>query len=199
MTGFLILLGIVGATLGLLWAVRLRGPLLMLAAAALLFGAAGYALQGRPGLRGTPRTQADEPAAVPLTNARHLFFGTFAPGERWLIMADSYARSGDTRGAAQIVQAALAAHPNDPELWVGFGNALLDHSRLLTPAARFAFFRAIEIAPDSPAPRFFLGLALMRSGDSAGALAEWRAILAKAPKDAAWRPLVEKGVAVLDR
>ena len=49
---------LVAVTLGVLWLARLRGAMLQLAAAALLFGAAGYALQGRPGLAGSPRTVA---------------------------------------------------------------------------------------------------------------------------------------------
>jgi len=192
-----ILFALMVASLALLWLLRVRGSMLTLAAAALLFGAAGYALQGSPGLPGAPRTAADEPPSLSLASARHAFFGTFTPAERWLILADSYARSGDTMEAAQIVQSALRAHPEDPELWTGFANALVDHGKMLTPAARLAFDRAIALSPDSPGPRFFLGLALMRSGDRAGALGQWEAILAKAPANASWRPIVEGGVSLL--
>jgi cytochrome c-type biogenesis protein CcmH/NrfG len=52
--------------------------------------------------------------------------------------------------------------------------------------------------PNHPAPRFFYGLALARSGDRAGALALWKGILATAPADASWRPLVEGGIATLE-
>jgi len=194
MNGWLNTAAIVGVALGLLWLLRLRGPVFTLAAAALLFGATGYALQGRPSLFGSPRTTADGAQAMPLTGARHAFFGTFTAAERWLIMSDSYGRTGDTMGAVQTMQAAVRAHPDDPELWVGFGNAFVDHDGALTPAARFAFFRAIELVPNSPGPRFFYALALLRSGDRDGALAEWRAILANAPPGASWRPLVEGGI-----
>ncbi|MDP9086896.1 MAG: tetratricopeptide repeat protein [Pseudomonadota bacterium] len=192
-----ILLLLIVTSLALLWLGRVRGSLLTLAAAALLFGAAGYALQGSPGLPGAPRTAADGPASPPLAGARRAFFGTFTPAEQWLILADSYARSGDTMEAAQVVQSALRAHPEDPELWTGYANALVDHGRMLTPAARLAFARAIALSPDSPGPKFFLGLAMMRSGDRAGALRLWQAVLASAPADASWRPMVEGGVALL--
>ena len=178
MSGWLPLLLIFAVALGLLWLMKLRGGVLGLTASALLFGASGYA---PPSLEG----------------ARHSFFGTFTPAEHWLILADSYACSGDTMSEVEALQAAIRAHPDDPELWVGLGNAFVDHVRTLTPAARFAFYRAIELAPDSPAPRFFLGLALVRSGDREGALAEWQRILAKAPPKASWRPLVENGVELL--
>jgi len=192
-----ILLSLIVATLALLWLWRVRGSMLTLAAAALLFGAAGYALQGSPGLAGSPRSAADGSSPPALAGARHALFGTFTPAERWLVLADSYSRSGDTMEAAQVVRSALRAHPEDPELWTGYANALVDHGRMLTPAARLAFVRAIALSPDSAGPRFFLGLALMRSGDREGALREWRTILAKAPADAGWRSMVEGGVAQL--
>jgi len=46
--GFLILLVLVGVSLGLLWRLGVCGGLLTASAAALLLGASGYAFQGRP-------------------------------------------------------------------------------------------------------------------------------------------------------
>jgi cytochrome c-type biogenesis protein CcmH/NrfG len=42
-------------------------------------------------------------------------------------------------------------------------------------------------------------LALARSGDREAAVAIWNRILANSPKDAAYRPLVELGVASLSQ
>ena len=194
MTGWLILLALLVASLALLFALKLRGSTLTLAAAALVFGAAGYALQGRPGLPGIRHSAADVAPPLALTGARHALFGTFTPAERWMILADSYARSGDTMGASGILRSAIRQYPRDPELWTGYANALVDHAHMLTPAARLAFGRATALSPDTPGPRFFLGLALLRSGDRAGALEQWSAILAAAPPTASWRPMVEGGV-----
>ena len=47
--GWLVLFLLVGASLALLWLLGVRGGLLTASAAALLLGASGYALQGRPG------------------------------------------------------------------------------------------------------------------------------------------------------
>ena len=196
MNGWIVLGLAAAATLSLLFLLRLRGPALTLAAAALLFGAAGYALQGRPELPGIARSPADSAPPLPLSGARHAFFGAFTPAERWLVLADAYARSGDTQGAAQILQTAVRTYPRDPELWTGYANALVDHGHTLTPAARLAFGRATALSPDAPGPRFFLGLALLRSGDRAGAVTQWRQILAAAPADASWRPMVEGGIAL---
>ena len=49
-------------------------------------------------------------------------------------------------------------------------NALVDHARGLTPPAELAYQRAAELSPSYPAPHFFLGLALARSGDRENAL-----------------------------
>jgi cytochrome c-type biogenesis protein CcmH/NrfG len=67
----------------------------------------------------------------------------------------------------------------------------------MSPAAELAYRRAEQTAPGHPAAPFFYGLALARSGDRDGALKLWRGILATAPKDASWRPLVEQGVKAL--
>lgn len=199
MTGFLILLVLIGMVLAVLRLLGLTGPLLTMAAAALMLGGAGYALQGHPGLAGTPAKGSAVARHLPLTNARHALFGQFTSSERWLILADSFASRGKTKDAVGLVQSGLRAHPDDYALWVGLGNALVDHAGMLTPAAELAYARAAKLAPWSPAPPFFRGLALLRSGDRDAALAEWQALLAAAPAQAGWRPLVEDGVAMIER
>ena len=68
---------------------------------------------------------------------------------------------------------------------------------MITPPAELAYRRASEVAPGNPAGPFFYGLALARSGQAEAAVAIWQSILATAPKNASWRPLVEQGVAAL--
>jgi len=199
MTGWLALLLLIGASLALLRLIGVRAGMLQLAAAALLFGAAGYAVDGRPGLPSSPRAAEQRAAPIPLTNIRHAFFGRFGPTEHWLLISESYARRGRTREAAGVLESAVREHPGDPVLWVGLGNALADHSGMLTAASELAFRRANELAPDHPAPRFFLGLALARSGDVQDAVRLWQAILAEAPADASWRPYVEDALAAVTR
>lgn len=198
MSGWLALAMLAAASLGLLWLLKLRGAMLQLAAAALLLGGAGYAAGGRPSLDGAPASEARRQAPIPLTRFRHAFFGRFGPTEHWLLISESYSRRGDTENAAGTLVAAVREHPGDPALWVGLANALTDHSGGLTPASELAFRRAIELAPGHPAPRFFLGLALARSGDPARGLGLWRELLAEAPADASWRPLVEDAVRAVE-
>jgi cytochrome c-type biogenesis protein CcmH/NrfG len=68
---------------------------------------------------------------------------------------------------------------------------------MMTPAADLAYSRAAELAPGHPAPVFFMGLALARSGDGASAVAMWRSLLASAPANASWRPVVEDALAAV--
>jgi cytochrome c-type biogenesis protein CcmH len=186
------------ATLALLWLLRLRGPMLTLAAAAIAFGCAGYAFQGRPDLEGSPRVGAELTRPMALTEARHRLTGQFDYADSWLNMADALASRGRTEDAARLLKAQVARHPADYKLWLGLGNALADHSRTLSPAARLAFERAAELAPGHPGPPFFLGLAEARSGNPRAAARLWREILAGAPANASWRPMVENALLLVE-
>ena len=197
MIGWLILLLLIAASAGALWLLKVRGGLLTAAGAALVFGAAGYALQGSPGLPDAPANAGAERSVIPLTEARHAFFGNFSAEESWLGMSEGLARAGNTEDAVGILQNAVGRYPGSVQLWIGLGNALVDHAHGLTPPAELAYRRAAELAPGHPAAPFFYGLALARSGDRAGAVAVWQRILATAPPKASWRPLVELGVATL--
>ena len=197
MIGFAILIVLIVLSLAALWMFGVRGAPLTASAAVLLVAGAGYAFQGSPGLPGAPAENNEAPDFFPLTQARHAFYGSFTPAEPWLRMSEALARDGQSADAVGILQNAVKRYPGDAQLWVGLGNALVDHARGITPAAELAYRRAEQVTPGYPGPTFFYGLALARSGDREGAVKLWRDILAKAPKDASWRPLVEQGVATL--
>ena len=199
MTGWLILLVLLMLCGGTLRLLGLRGGMLQLAGAALLFGAAGYAWQGRPDLAGQSHATARNTPPIPLTRLRQAFDGNFNPNQHWLALAESFAARGQTADAVGILRSAIREHPRDPTLWVGLGNALVDHSGVLTPPAQLAFERASELAPAYPAPRFFYGLALARSGGGPAAIAVWRQLLAASPAEASWRSLVEDAILAIER
>jgi cytochrome c-type biogenesis protein CcmH len=198
-SGWVTLLMLVAASLAILRLGGVRGALLQMCGAALLFGAAGYAVQGHAGLAGAPKSAEERRPPIPLTNLRHAFFGSFGPTEHWLVMSESLAAKGRTEEAAGVMQSAVREHPGDPTLWIGLGNALADHAGTLTPASELAFRRAAELAPGHPAPRFFFGLALARSGDPQDAVALWRSIIAEAPANASWRPIVEDAISAVEQ
>ena len=189
--GWMILLIVLASALFAMRLAGLRGPLLTLAAAALAFGGAGYALQGSPGLSGQPREGIERTPPGSLAAPRAALMGQFNTGDRWMIIADSFAQRGQTADAVGVMRSAVRAHPKDYQLWVGLGNAIADHARTMTAPAAYAFDRADALAPLAPAPRFFRGLALVRSGRVEEGAAQWRDILATAPANASWRPLIE--------
>ena len=195
--GWLTLLLLFAGSLGLLWALGVRRGLFTASAAALLLGATGYALQGSPDLGGARAAAGEGHDVFPLTDARHAFFGYFTPAESWLRMSEALERDGRSEDAVGILQNAVKRYPGDPQLWIGLGNALVDHARGLTPPAELAYKRAEQMTPGHPGAPFFYGLALARSGDRYGAVAMWQQILKTAPKNAGWRPLVEQGVAAV--
>lgn len=195
--GWLILLLLIGISLAALWLAGARGAALTAAAASLLVGGAGYALQGSPQLPGAPAHSEAAPGTLPLTDARHAFFGHFTAAESWLRISEALARDGKSEDAVGILQNASRRYPGDPQIWIGLGNALVDQAHGITPPAELAYQRAAEVAPGHPAAPFFYGLALARSGDREGALKLWQEILSDAPEKAQWKPLVEQGVAAL--
>jgi len=195
--GLVILIVLMLLSLGALWLLRVRGAAFTATAAALLVGGAGYALQGSPGVPAAPAQDMDGRDYFPLTQARHAFFGEFTPAETWLRMSEALERDGQSQDAVGILVNAVKRYPGDAQLWIGLGNALVDHAHGVTPAAELAYKRAEAVAPGHPAAPFFYGLALARSGDRDDALKLWNGILASAPKDASWRPLVQQGVAAL--
>ena len=195
--GWLALILLIAASLATLWLLGVRGGFLTAAAAALVLGASGYALQGRPTLPGSPAAASAGRSVLSLTDARHAFYGDFSGGESWLRMSEGLARGGNTADAVGILQNAVRRYPTDAHLWVGLGNALVDHAGGITPPAELAYKRAAELSPGYPGPPFFYGLALARSGNRQAAVEIWKQILAKAPADASWRPLVEQGIATL--
>lgn len=193
--GWLILVALALAAFAAIWRfARLDRAGLQLLAAALLLALAGYAWQGSPGLAGSPKAppQRQDLPDTAFAQMRHDMLGRFDTADRWLTIAEGFQQRGDTRGAAGVIRSGLRAHPENPILWIGYGDALLVHAGgLMTPAAQLAFERAAQLAPDHPAPRFFFGLALAQSGRLDEAERVWRELLAGAPADAGWRAGVE--------
>ena len=187
--GWAILAVLITASFGALWLMRVRQGLLTAGLAALMLGASGYALQGRPSLAGSPAKGSDERDIQSLAEARHAFFGTFSPEESWLRISEALGTQFNTEDAVIILQNAVRRYPTDAQLWVGLGNALVDHAHGLTPPAEYAFRRAEQLLPGHPAPRFFYDLALAKSGEGEAAFRDLIALAREYP-DASWRPMV---------
>ncbi len=159
--------------------------------AALLFGLAGYGLQGRPELTGAPREARARMVGDPATMIalRHALAGPDAAADaNFIVIADALARHGQYADATAILRGAVEKNPRDVQAWIALGNALVGHADgTLTPAALHAYREAQEAAPTQPGPPFFLGLALAQSARFAEARVLWAKALAAAPPGAPWR------------
>lgn len=163
-------------------------------AAALLLGIAGYVTQGSPGLPSSPREgeERDSQGAALLVTARgKITNSTIPPTNRNVIIADGFARHGQTAEAAQVLLGAVEDDPKNGDAWLAMANALVAHSEgALTPAALYAFKHAQAADPKAPGPPFFLGLAMAQSGNFAQAQKLWSDLLERTPQDAEWRPVL---------
>lgn len=201
MTWVLVLLLAAIVLAALVWLLKLPRNCYEWAGAALLLGLAGYALQGEPGQPGAPKPPIEtaNTADEALIAQRQAMGASFGSGQSWLIVADGLSRRGQFGAAAQVLRSAVRQNPNDPDLWVALGNALVGHGNgFISPAAQFAFQRAATIAPQHPGPPFFMGLALAQSGRLVEARTIWAQLLARAPKDAGYRADLEERLQRID-
>ncbi|MDJ0275859.1 hypothetical protein QLH51_03435 [Sphingomonas sp. 2R-10] len=203
MNGWFLLALLLAATFGLIVVARVAKPLWGFVGAALMLGAAGYAWQGRPELRGDPRgaVRVTQPEDLAADDLRDAIWGRFTYDYAYAIAADGLARAGATQAAANAVLGGLARAPGSGRLWTRLGTAILAHDggQVLSPAARVAFARGIATAPDHPGPYFYYGMALIQTGDLPGAKRAWLAALARTPRQASYRRDLAMRLVLLDR
>lgn len=171
-------------------------------AAALLLGVAGYAWQGHPGMAGVSVEPTEKANSFDATTieARNEMGERFGSAQEWLIFSDSLNRAGRHGAAANYLRNGVKEHPDDPDLWVGLGNALVVHANgVITPAAQFAFQKAADLSPEHPGPPFFLGLAYAQSGKIDQARKIWMELLARSSADAPWREDLESRLAAIEQ
>lgn len=200
--GWIVLLLLGLAALAAAIRLGVRRPLWSMIGAALMLAAAGYAWQGRPLLPAQPaqsdlHVDAEDPVVIDLRNR---MLGTFSGDYPYLAAADAMARSGNRDAAVRVILGGISHIPESVMLWTALGTALAAHDGgQLSPPALFAFQQAIRLSPRHPAPRFFLGLAAVRSNDFRAARDHWAQALALTPATASYRPDIAVRLALLDR
>lgn len=120
-------------------------------------------------------------------------------GQGWAVIAPVYMRVNRFADAANAFSRANALLGEKPAWVMGFAEAtMLDNDGMVTEPARKAFRRVLELEPSRMEAKFALSLAKEQDGDIAGALADYKTMLAAAPADAAWKPALETRIKVLD-
>jgi len=198
---WLVAIALAGSVFAALWALKVPRGGREAIGAAIMVGIAGYAFQASPDLPGAPRAAAErisgDPAAL-VADRKALSGKEDISGNNYVIIGDALARHGQYADAAGVLLGAVDKHPDDAESWLALANALVGHAEgTLSPAALYAFRRAMQAAPDHPGPPFFLGLALASSGRYAEARATWQRLLDATPADAPWRTDLERRLALL--
>jgi cytochrome c-type biogenesis protein CcmH len=109
--------------------------------------------------------------------------------EGWLRLGRAYALAGQFERSADTYRQALARHEGAAALHSGLGEALvMAEGGVVSPEARAAFERAIELDPGDARARFYAGLGMLQRGERRQALDAWAALIADAPGDAPWLP-----------
>ena len=186
---------------GAVFLLKLPRSVWALFGAALLFGLAGYAEQGVPGMPAAPGQNARENGADGdlVVEGRREFFDTDTLPSRSMITSDAFARRGDFENAVGFARAAAQENPGDIEAWTGLGNALVEHANgTLSEAAEFAYARAKATDPGNAAADYFHGIVLIRNSRFDEGRELWAAALEAAPEDARYRGDLANRLAALD-
>lgn len=200
--GWVMLAALVVAAFAALVLLRMPRLLWSITGAALMLGATGYALQGRPTLPDRPASgiSGTAPPDEGLIELRTQMFGRYGAEGAYLTAADAMARSGSPRFEAQAILGGIRGAPRSAVLWTALGDTLSRRDRgQLSAPARFALDQAIRLAPREPGPRFFLGLAQLRGNDFAAAEQSWRQALALTAPNAPYRSAIADRLVLLTR
>ena len=157
-----------------------------------------YLPLGSPGLRDFPlaeRSRAPD-ATQPLDNMvaqveAHLEKNP-TDGRGWNVLAPVLARLGRYEEAVRAYRNSITYNGDSSERRADLGEALVAAAGgVVTSEAKTEFERAVALNADEVKASYFLGLAAEQDGRGSDAASIWRGMLAKAPPDAPWRPLVQ--------
>jgi cytochrome c-type biogenesis protein CcmH len=117
-------------------------------------------------------------------------------GRGWGVLAPVLARLGRYDEAVRAFHNAIAYGGDSSDRRADLGEAIAGAAGgVITAEAKTEFERAIAANPDDVKARYFLGLAAEQDGRNGDAASIWREMLAKAPPEAPWLPLVRTALA----
>ncbi len=162
-----------------------------------------YALVvGSPGLPGEPfasrATDDNEGVSIAALIARIERHLEEKPddGRGWEVIAPVYLRLERFDDAAKARRNALNLLGSTAQREVDLGAALaMAAGGVVTADSKAAFERAVAIEAGNVQAMFFLGIAAQQDGLEAEAARIWREVIAKAPPNAPWLPMVRERLA----
>ncbi|ACI93688.1 cytochrome c-type biogenesis protein CycH [Afipia carboxidovorans OM5] len=117
-------------------------------------------------------------------------------GRGWNVLAPVLFKLGRFNEAVQAYRNSLTYNGETAGRHSDLGEAMTAVANgVVTAEAKAEFDRALALDPNEAKARYFTGLALEQDGQGAKAADIWRDMLAKAPADATWRPLVQEALA----
>ncbi len=175
-----------------------HGRIAMATAAAVpLLTLALYLAYGSPGMPGTLASQgaaAREQAQIARMMAQVEARLREAPDDSkgWEVIAPVYLKLGRYADAATAYANAVRLQGESVKLLAGLAEAsILAKDGIVTEEARTAYERVLVLEPGRVEPRFWLAMGKEQDGRLAEALADYTAMLNKAPPDAAYREALE--------
>lgn len=151
-------------------------------------------------LRQTERKVLSADGGLDLAKARKMLEDKLATQpdsvQGWMLLARTDAALGDWPAAHAALDKAVALSGRQPDVLEAYGDMLVSEAQgEVTPQAEAVLQEAAKAKPDLFRSRYYLGLAKAQRDDMAGAITEWKALLADAPADAPWADTVKKALA----
>jgi cytochrome c-type biogenesis protein CcmH len=113
-------------------------------------------------------------------------------GRGWEVLAPVLMKIGRFDDAARAWRNSITYNGESASRRADLGEAMAAaNGGVVTTEAKAEFDRAVALDPNEVKARYFVGLAAEQDGRKDAAANVWRAMLASAPADAPWRPLVQ--------
>src|SRR5947209_911817 len=183
--------------------IRLRRAVAVIALAGLpVLAVAFYLPLGSPTLLDFPLAERAKgsPASQPLDNLvaqveAHLDNNP-TDGRGWDVLAPVLAKLGRFDDAIKAYRNAILYAGDSASRRADLGEVIaIAAGNVITADAKAEFDRAVALNADDVKASYYLGIAAEQDGRASEAAAIWRALLAKAPQDAPWRPVVQAALA----
>lgn len=117
-----------------------------------------------------------------------------------LFLARAEAAQGQMALAVHSLEQAVRVAPDRADVWAALGDGLVElGGGEMTPDARRAFERSLQLDPKGQLPRYSLARADIAAGRVKEGLTVWRALLAELPAGDERRPGLEREIVTVER